>query len=416
MSSAESALEEWKKYWYLPLAGALGYATSVIFVYALGPFIEPIEMEFGWTRQQISFGITIASFSNALLCVPIGMLIDKIGPRKVGLIGVLFMGAAFASLGTATGSSGNWILLWCGIAFATLWIQATVWTSAVTSRFHVSRGLALAINLSGASVAATIFPLIANWIISEYGWRMGFYGLGLGWVAVIFPYLFFFFRSAKDEKVPHVAGSNPTQMALKGLTIKQGLRSSVLYKLLLAGGFFSFTAIGIVVHFVPMLSTLGTERSEAARIAALIGIFSIIGRLGTGFLLDRFKGYIVGGFAFLIPIIACALLLTAGTSGVNQAIAAAIFGLTLGSEVDVIAYLAAKYFGLKNFGALYGALVGALTLGTAFGPLVAGSVFDQTGNYNLFLIITAVLMGTSAIALFTLGSSPTAEEVEMAGT
>lgn len=78
--------------------------------------------------------------------------------------------------------------------------------------------------------------------------------------------------------------------------------------------------------------------------------------------------------------------------------------------MDVIAYLAARYFGLKHFGALYGAMVMALSLGTAFGPLGAGAVYDNFGSYSPFLVLTAILMGISAIALFTLGSTPTAEE------
>ncbi|BFM07508.1 MFS transporter [Halioxenophilus aromaticivorans] len=410
MLAPQSAIEEWKSYWFLPIAGALGYATSVIFVYALGPFIEPIEQEFGWSRQQISFGITIASFTNALLCVPIGMLVDKIGPRKVGLAGILFMGAAFALLGTATGSWSNWVMLWFVVAFAVLWIQATVWTSAVTSRFHHSRGFALAITLSGASLSATIFPLIATWIITHYDWRTGFMAMGIGWAAIVFPCLFFFFRSAKDKPKGNTQTDAVNPASLTGLSIKEGLRSGALYKLLLAGGFFAFTAIGIIVHYVPILTSYGTPRVEAAGIASLIGIFSIIGRLGTGFLLDRFPGFIVGGCAFLIPIAACALMLIDGSNTLYQMLAAAIFGLTLGSEVDVIAYLAAKYFGLRNFGALYGALVGALTMGTAFGPLAAGAVFDNYGSYEVFLMLTAVLMGISAVALFTLGTTPSAEE------
>jgi hypothetical protein len=125
-----------------------------------------------------------------------------------------------------------------------------------------------------------------------------------------------------------------------------------------------------------------------------VGIFSILGRLGTGFLLDKYPGHLVGAAAFLIPIVACVLLLTDGANPVSQAVAAAIFGLTLGSEVDVIAYLAAKHFGLKNFGALYGVLQMALAGGTAF---------DRYDSYAPFLMLTAALMAASAIALFTLG-------------
>jgi MFS family permease len=144
---------------------------------------------------------------------------------------------------------------------------------------------------------------------------------------------------------------------------------------------------------------------QAAGIASLIGIFSIIGRLSTGVLLDKFPGHLVGACAFLIPIVACTLLLLDGANPLSQSAAAAIVGLTVGSEVDVIAFLAAKHFGLKNFGALYGVLQMALMFGTAFGPLAAGAVYDHYGSYQPFLILTIVLMAVSAIALSSMKSA-----------
>lgn len=409
MVESRGALAEWRSFWYLPIAASLGYATAVMYVYSMGPYIGPIQEEFGWSRAQVSSGITIAAFLSALFCIPIGILVDRIGPRRVGLVGVVLMCGCVALLGTATGTRFNWISLWCLLAVSTMFVQATVWTSAVNSRFVASRGLALAITLSGASVAATIFPILSTWLIEKYDWRTSYMAMAGIWVVITLPFMFFCFRGAQDQKTTQAA---PVDKAgIPGLTIEQGVRSSALYKLLMAGGFFAFTAIGIVVHFVPILKDSGTDPLAAAGVASLIGIFSIVGRLGTGFLLDRFPSHLVGAVAFVIPIFACLLLIYDGGNPLSQSIAAAIFGLTLGSEVDVIAYLAAKYFGLKNFGALYGALVMALSLGTAFGPLGAGAIYDQYNSYVPFLILTAVLMGASAIALITLTTTPTAEEV-----
>lgn len=412
MPESNTALTEWKSFWTLPIAAGLGYATATMYVYSMGPFIEPIQQEFGWSRARISSGITIAAFLSALFGIPMGMLVDKIGPRRVGLFGVVMMCVALSLLGTATGSESNWVMLWLILAFSTLWVQATVWTSAVTSRFEKSRGLALAITLSGASVSATVFPILATWLIGDFGWRQAYMAMGVIWVALILPLMFFFFRGAQDH--PHTPQSTAADTArnLIGLSLSEGWRSPAFYKLLLVSAFFAFTAIGTVVHFVPILKDSGAEPMAAAGVASLVGIFSIVGRLGTGFLLDRFRGHIVGGLACVIPIFACLLLLVDGASPMSQALAAAIFGLTLGSEVDVIAYLAAKYFGLKNFGALYGAMVMALSLGTAFGPLGAGAAFDHFNSYSQFLVLTAVLMGISSAALFSLGSTPDAHEYE----
>jgi MFS family permease len=406
MSGSKNAAAEWRSFWFLPFAAALGYSTSVIHVYSLGPYIGPLGQEFGWSRAQISVGISVASFISAVFCIPVGILVDRVGPRRIALIGIAAMCTAYALLSTTTGGTVNWIVLWCVIALGTLWVQATVWTSAVASRFETSRGLAFAITLSGGSLSATVFPVLATWLIGLYGWRTAFAAQAGIWAALVFPILFLFFRGAYDGAHRERAVAARAATPLTGLTLSEGLRSPTLYKLLMAAGLFSFTAIGALVHFVPILTGNGATPLAAAGIAGLIGIFSIVGRLGTGALLDRFPGHLVGAAAFLLPIIASGLLLVDGSNPISQSIAAAVLGLTVGSEVDVIAYLAARHFGLKSFGALYGAMVMALSLGTAFGPLAAGAVFDHFGSYAHFLVLTTLLNSVSAIALFTLGPTP----------
>lgn len=406
--TTKSALAEWRGFWFLPLAGALGYATSVLHVYSMGPFIGPLQAEFGWSRALIAFGLTVSSVISAILCIPVGVLVDRIGPRRVALVGVVLMASAFALLGTATGDQANWLALWAVVAVGTFGVQATVWTSAVASRFQSSRGLAFAITLSGGSLAAAIFPLYATWAIDAFGWRQAYAAMAALWVLPVFLLLFVVFRGAHDHCDESRAAS---KAAASGVSLAEGFRSTVFWRLLIASGFFSFTTIAMVVHFVPILTDKGTDHLAAAGIASLIGIFSIIGRLGTGVLIDRYAAHKVGAIIFLIPLLACLILLNdiGGTPG--QMLAAAIFGLTLGAEVDVIAYLATRYFGLKNFGALYGAMVMALSLGTAFGPLAAGAVFDNYGGYTLFLYLTMILMTVAAVALASLGSTPKVAEV-----
>jgi len=401
MNNEKSAAAEWRGFWYLPIVGALGYATSVLHVYSLGPFFGPLQHEFGWSRAQISAGNFLAAIISGMFCIPVGKAVDRFGPRRIGLVGVLAMTGAYALLSTATGTKDNWYLLWAIVGVGTFCVQATVWTSAVASRFEVSRGRAFAITLCGASVAQFAFPLIVTSFIATQGWRTAFAATGGLWAALVFPLLFFLFRGARDQRrEPNMVVTQ--ERTLSGATLSEGLRSPAMYKLLMAAALFAFTVIGVVVHFVPILTDSGATPTRAATIGSLIGIFSIVGRLGTGLLLDKFPGHKVGALAFLIPIPACALLLFYGANPISHIAVAVIFGLTVGSEVDVIAYLAAKQFGLKSFGALYGVLQMALAAGTAFGPLAAGAVFDNFGNYRPFLILTTVLMAASAIAIFSL--------------
>ncbi|MBY0422097.1 MAG: hypothetical protein K2Q06_07320, partial [Parvularculaceae bacterium] len=176
----------------------------------------------------------------------------------------------------------------------------------------------------------------------------------------------------------------------------------------------TFAAIGVVVHFVPVLKDSGADAMAAAGIASLIGIFSVIGRLGTGFLLDRLPAHVIGAVAFLLPVLASGLLLLDGSNPLFQSVAAAAFGLTVGSEIDVIAYLAARHFGLKNFGALYGALIMALALGTAFGPLAAGAIHDANGSYASFLALSMALLSASSVVIFTMRPAQVVAEPQKA--
>ena len=408
MTASKSALTEWRNFWTLPIAAAFGYSIGVLHTYSLGVFIAPLQQEFGWTRGQISMGITIAGVGTALFGVPVGLMIDRFGPRIVGLIGAVTMTGSVALLSTATGTLTNWAILWSIVALGSVCVHATVWTSAVGSRFEASRGLAFAVTLSGASISASLVPIVVTWLIRDHGWRVAYAGFCGIWLAIVFPILLLFFRGAadKDSKKSDSAKIEPASAVLPGVTFAEGIRTFAYYKLLLAGGLFAFTAIGITVHFVPILKDSGATAMAAAGIASLIGIFSIIGRLGTGFLLDRLPANIVGAACFLLPIAAAALLLFDGANPVSQSIAAAIFGLTVGAEIDVIAYLATRQFGLKSFGSLFGGIVTALALGVAFGPLVAGATYDHYGSYGNFLVLTMILMAISSVSLVTLRHAP----------
>lgn len=411
MNASGNGASEWKRSWFVPMSAALGYATGVIHIYSIGPFIEPLTSEFNWSRARISSGVALAALISGLFAIPVGMLIDRVGPRRIALIGVVLMTGSYALLGTASGSKANWMMLWLIVAVGTFFVQTTVWSSAVVSQFEKSRGLALAITLCGASLASAIFPVIATWLIETYGWRKAFPIHAAAWLILVYPVLLLCFRGARDRggrgKVVVAAPGN----VAGGISLAEGLRTPAFYKLLLAGGLFAFTAIGAVVHFVPILTGRGTEPLAAAGIASLIGIFSIVGRLGVGVLLDRFQGHLVGALAGLPAVVASLLLLAWGGDSTTQMLAAIFLGLTLGAEVDVVAYLASRHFGLRNFGSLYGALVMALALGGSFGPLVAGMMFDRFGGYGEFLGMMIAALVAAVASLLLLGPAPQAHAV-----
>lgn len=386
----------------LPVAAGLGYATSVIHIYGIGPYLGPVAESFGWTRTEVTFGLTLATLVQAVGGVFIGLAVDRFGPRRFGVIGLVLLTLAFSLLGTADGSLAGWYLLWALISLTALPVQASVWTSAVASRFHASRGMAFAVTLCGASMAAALFPLMGTYAIAELGWQRAFPAHAAVWFVIAFPLIFLFFRGAYDRGGARQASERAPQRDLPGATLGEGLRSSVYHRLFIASLLFTFTIIALVVHFVSILTDRGADALTAAAIASFVGWFSFAGRLGTGFLLDRFPASLVGAAVFLLPVIGCLLMLLGGTSFLALALASGLIGLTLGAEIDVVVFLISRHFGLKNFGGLYGGVLAALSIGTAIGPLVAAQIYDRTGSYEMFLWMSLALMAASSLAIGSL--------------
>jgi MFS family permease len=393
---------EWRHFPMLPVAAALGYATSVIHIYGLSAYVKPLGAEFGWSRGDVFSGLVVATFIQALMSVPVGMMVDRFGPRRLGVVGVLLSCGAFALFSTATGTSGNWYALWVLMAIATLPVQATVWTSAVASRFEKSRGMAFAVTLCGASLAGLIFPLLATALIQSQGVKAAF-ALHAGiWALIAFPVIFIFFRGATDAPKQGQTAGPASSDAASGMSFREGLTSTIYIRLLIASLLFTFTIVALSLNFIPILTDRGIGDLAAAGIASVAGMASIVGRLGTGYLLDRFRASIVGAVIFLLPVMGCIVLMSSGGSTAGATLAAAFIGLTLGAEVDVIVYLVTRHFGLKSFGKLYGGLLAALSIGTATGPWTAAKVFDSYGDYTPFLWLTIAFMVLSSLALASL--------------
>lgn len=365
-----------------------------------GAIVGALENEFGWSRTDAMLGVSIMFFIVAALNLPMGVLIDRIGPRRIGICGMILVFLSYAALGTATGTVENWLALWGVLSIGIVMVQTPVWTSAVATRFETSRGLAFAVTLSGTSISAALLPMIATSMIDWLEWRHAYLATGAIWLAIALPLVLFGFRGKTDRKTG-LSDDDRLQLPIPGLALSEGFRSPIFYKLLLAGGLFALVVIGLLVHFIPILRGRGVPAVSAAGIAALSGIFSILGRLGTGLLLDRFDARIVGVSIFMLGNVGCVLLLF-GSNYFLAAVAAAIVGITLGAETDVIAFLASRHFGLRNFGSLFGGLVASLALGAGLGPLLAGAIYDGSGNYQLFLGTGLVLMTVSAVALGTL--------------
>jgi MFS family permease len=393
-------LAEWRGAPMLPFAGTIGHAAAVFHINGFAPFIVVIAADFGWSRSITTLGLTVVLLVQALGSIPLGMLVDKFGSRRIGLIGMLSAPLGFAIIATASGGKANWVLLWLLMGVMALPVQSTVWTSAISGHFRASRGLALGVSMCGASLAGALFPWLGAELIVRFGWHRAMAYEALIWIAVAYPFTFLFFRSKRDHQTHHVARAQAA--GEPGMTLKQGLRSSVYLRLLFIGALYTLVLPPMTMHFIAIEVDGGMAPIQAAKIAALIGLSSIAGRLGTGFVIDRVNAARVGALVFLLPALGCAILLAQGVNPASCRVAAVLFGLAMGAELDIFGFLTTRYFGLRNFGSLFGGILLALSLGAGIGPAVASRIFDTTGDYTAFMWLTIGCVLVCSLCFFTM--------------
>jgi len=385
-----TAAQEWKSHWPLVMAGLLGMSFYSIITYTLGTFIEPLENEFGWSRARIA--------------PLIGAVIDKVGSRKVAVPGIALHAIAFAAFGLVSGSAWQWFGLWTVMAIIALTTKGLIWSAAVSSVFTVSRSLALAVMLTGTALGQAS-PIIANWLIEGVGWRMAYVWLGLGWGGLAFVAIALFFFDARDHS--RRSGIPATRAAvLPGLTGKQALRDSRIWRIGVANVVMTFVGGGITVHLVPILSETGASRSAAVAIAASAGIAGIAGKLLAGVLLDRVQSSLIPFAAFAVPALGYFLLLDTFDSNAVLTLGVLVIAFAGGAGFQITTYLVSRYGGMRNFGKIYGAISSSLMLGTSLGPLASGYLFDVTGSYELLLMAAIPAVLFAATMFLGLGPYP----------
>lgn len=396
------AFQEWRQYGIIMPACVLGMLLTAIHVYSIGVMIVPLEQEFGWSRAQISAGPLTTSILALVLAPFAGRALDRFGPRRIALIGVPTFAVAISLFATAGPSIYSWLALYALFAVALVLVFPTVWTGAIAMRFDKSRGLAMAVALSGTGVASAIVPFWTLRLIEEFGWRGAYLGIGAISFIMVFPLIYFTF----DRDRSHSGKMDLARAQAKALGTAVGYRSPRFIRLAIAALVYSLSTTGIAVNAVPILAQEGFTLRNAAEIAGLVGLGSISGRILGGILLDLIDGRLVATGCGFAAILAAATLLMTDHSVLAASLACFLLGLASGAEFDACAYLTTRYFPRRNFGALFGVIGALASVGAGFSPMICNAVYDATGSYDPVLLGILPLFAISSLLFLSLGKYP----------
>ena len=394
--------------WFVVGATMVGLATgwSALF-FTFGAFIQPLQETFGWQRAQISIGFSIVSLTAVFVSPLLGILVDKHGVRNILLPSVVMLGLVVASGYLLTANIWHFYLLWLGVALLGAGTSPLSYSRLIVKWFDRRRGLALGIGLAGVGIGSAILPQVVQHVSAAYGWREAFLGLSIIVLLVSLPILFRLVRDDPDTLglAPDGAGSDVgvgavPRSSVSGFTARDASRQPAFWLMM---GLFSLVGIitaAIIAHLIPLMIDRGTSSAQAATAQSLLGISLIIGRILAGYLMDRFFAPRVA-VAFLIGPLVGLTLLASGAAGMPAFLASILLGLATGAEFDVMSYLTSRYFGVRNFGQIYGYFFSVFQLGAAFGPLLMGYSYDFQGDYVTALWI---LVGATAAACVLAGA------------
>jgi len=391
--------------WSIAFACGIGVACGLasVLTATFQVFLAPLQGEFGWSRPQLFLALTLTLLVVTALAPSFGSLVDRIGARRLILLSLLLEAAVMASFARQTASLPLLYLRYIALAVLGIGTTHVGFARIVTEWFDGRRGFALGIMLAGLGVGNMLWPLLTQTSIDRLGWRNAYLVIAAVIVVAGFGSVMLFVP-ARPQGAAGVAAA-ASRAAAVGMSRREALRNRTFWQLMIA-----FLAIGISIssvqsHMVPLLRSRGVDATLAASVLSVLGAALVLGRLTAGWLMDRVFAPRVA-VAFLIgPLLAVALL-AAGVTGPWAFLAGLLTGLALGAEMDVTTYLCGRYFGVRNFGAIFAFFYAAYTLGAAFGPLGTAIAVDKSGSYTPVLLVHGALIALGAILLARLPAFP----------
>ena len=392
--------------WWIVAACVCGLVCSggPINIWTFSVFLKPVADALHIGRSDLAGALAVSGAFGACLLPIAGLLLDRFGARPVIITGIVVFAVTTAMQSLMSAAPLVIYSLFMVRSFGSAGNSPTAYAFVVTRWFDRNRGLALGIALSGVGLGTAIIPPIAAFLISHLDWRSAYIGVG-GVILVLagIPVTLLVRGPDASERaqLPHLADTD-----LPGVTLRDALtRTWRFWGMALAFCLGIIVLNGTLTQIVAMLMDRGVSLQAATTVLSASGIAAVVGRLVSGWLLDRVHGpYVAIGF-FVLLVIGVALF-GSGLAESALIVGAMLCGLANGAEVDLMGFFVSRYFGLKSYGRIMGTMFGIFQVCTGIGPLISTKSFDVYHSYGPAFQIFEVITIISIVIFALLGPYP----------
>lgn len=380
--------------WYIVAASVLIILyTGGIAHFGFTAVFESIAKEFGWSYASISLAASLRGFEMGLLSPVVGMLVDSWGPRRLIFGGAFIIALGFFLLSRVS-NLATYYLAFAVIAVGMSTCTGIVLLTAVTNWFRRNAGLTTGLVASGFGLGGLLVPVVTR-LIDTLEWRRAMLAVGLGTLPIVLPLSLLirhkpeYYGYQPDGDTREVSQNNkegvlePEASEEVSVSIREVLKGRAFWQIAVASSCHAFVVNAVVTHMMPYLSSVSLTRSVSGLVALVLPVASIVGRLSSGWLADKFGSRAVFAASFYSMMAGLFLFAYAGAGTLWLLVPFVIaFSMGWGASVTSRITLLRKYFGRDNFGKVLGFNSGIMMLGNVTGAPLAGWVYDTWGSYQ----------------------------------
>jgi MFS family permease len=391
--------------WYIAVTLAITETISWgILYYSFSVFLTPMQAELKWSRAELTGGFSLALLVMGAMAFPVGVLIDRYGPRLLMTLGSICASLLAVAWSQVTNQTAFY-LIWAGIGACSATVLYEPAFAVIAQWFRKHRAAALATITFVAGLASTIFLPLSDALMHQSNWRTAVLTLGLFLAAMTIPLHALMLRRnpqtlgiLPDGAVPTTEGKPIKQ---RNVSLHDALHSRVFWLLTLSFGLASLSAAAIRVHFISYLIESGVNSTTAAFTTGTIGIMQVVGRLVFAPMERRWSSTIMVIGVFALQAIALTILVV-GQSPPFIVLFIILFGTSQGATTLARPLILAELYGSSHYGRISSIMAIFLTLTSTAAPLGASLIFDRFATYRpviwLIVILASAATGFAFLA------------------